>query len=642
MCGICGIVLPGVDSSQAGERTVRRMCSCLVHRGPDEEGVYASGSIALGHRRLSIIDLSGGRQPLCNEDGSVWVIFNGEIYNYRSIRDDLREKGHRFRTRSDTEVIVHLYEEYGDEMFGKLNGMFAIGLWDAANRKLLLARDRLGKKPLYYSMQDGKFLFASELKAILAVPEVPREVAPESVSDYLSFLYVPPPATIFRGIHKLEPATYLVFHGGEITRKRYWKPVFGSGSGLSWTSALERFQDLLQDAVRLRMESEVPLGAFLSGGIDSSSVVAVMAKLSDRPVKTTSIGFREVSFNELPYAGEVARRYATDHHEFILEADFIRDLASILYHLDEPFGDSSALPTYLLCKKMRQNVTVALSGDGGDENFAGYDRYVSALAEERIRNRVPALFLNLLFSGIKGIISPYVRSYARIENLTLDLPLAACNTFFCFDDELKGNLFTGMFRGTLGDHSSVDVMERYFRDVDGLASLSRLQYVDLVSYLPEDILMKVDRMSMAHSLEVRAPLLDYRMVEFAAGLPPQWKIRNGSGKRFLKDAVAAMIPEDILNRSKMGFGVPIGAWFRGRLHSLVEAVLFDRKTIARGYFEPAFLRNLWARHIKGPAWQIDVSHLLWVLLVLELWHRLYVDRDSVEDLEGWIRRAVLT
>lgn len=640
MCGICGYYNNTPDSGLIIERSVREMCALMVHRGPDEEGIYVSGSIGLGHRRLSIIDLSSGQQPLSNEDGSIWIVFNGEIYNYREIREELLKKGHQFKTHSDTEVIVHLYEEYGEDLFAKLNGMFAIGLWDGIKKKLIVARDRFGKKPLYYCYKGNIFIFSSELKAILANPSIAREIDPESVSNYLSFLYIPPPKTIFRGINKLEPATYLVYQDEEVFKKRYWEPSFGSSTEMTRKSATEQFHGLLQDAVRIRLESEVPLGAFLSGGIDSSTVVAVMANILDRPVNTTSIGFREVKFNELPYAGEVSRRYATKHNEYVLEPDFIRDLARIIYHLDEPFGDSSALPTYLLCKMARRNVTVALSGDGGDENFAGYDRYLSALTEERIREQVPSFLLNLISSGLRGICSPYLRGYARTENLTLELPRAACNTFFCFDDELKKDLFTATFKGKLGDHSSLEIMDGYFKRAEGLDPLSRLQYVDLVSYLPEDILTKVDRMSMAHSLEVRAPLLDYRLVEFAGTLPAKWKIQNGLGKAFLREAVAGMIPEKVMNRSKMGFGVPVGSWFRGKLQRLMEAVLFDKRTIERGYFEPGFLRDLWARHLKGPAWQIDLSQHLWVLLVLELWHRLFIDRDTVEDLEHWIGKVV--
>jgi len=639
MCGICGVFMGGGESTALKE-TVKGMCSRMTHRGPDEEGVYASGPVALGHRRLSIIDISSGQQPLCNEDGTVWVVFNGEIYNYRAIREDLIRKGHRFRTNSDTEVLVHLYEDRGEAMFELLNGMFAIGIWDGKREKLLLGRDRLGKKPLYYCRGDGKISFASELKAILADPDVPRSVLPESVSNYLSFQYIPPPATIFAGICKLEPATYLAFQDGVIRKKKFWAPDFGRKSGLSREAAIGQFQELLLDAVRIRMESEVPLGAFLSGGIDSSTVVALMAGLSDHPVNTTSIGFRESSFNELPYAREVSRRYATTHNEYVLEPDFMRDIGRIVYHLDEPFGDSSALPTYLLCGMTRRNVTVAMSGDGGDENFAGYDRYMSALLEERVRRTVPPLLLRLLFSVVKRTLSPYVRSYTRIENMALELPLAACNTFFCFDDDLKRTMFTESFRRKLGGHRSDLVMKEIFRQADGLDPLNQLQYADLSGYLPEDILMKVDRMSMAHSLEVRAPLLDYRVVEFAGSLLPEWHVRNGSGKAFLRDAVKGWIPEKVFGRPKMGFGVPIGDWFRGKLQRLMEGVLFDDRTLGRGYFEPDFLRGLWARHLRGPAWQIDVSQLLWVLLVLELWHRLYVDRESLENLEGWIDRVV--
>ncbi len=632
MCGICGII--DFSGAPINKGLVRQMNNILVHRGPDEEGYYfnqaGSGqrmvsSVALGHRRLSIIDLASGKQPLSNEDKTIWIVFNGEIYNYRDLREELLEKGHRFRTRSDTEVIVHLYEEKGEDVFTYLNGMFALAIWDGRKQRLILARDRLGKKPVYYCLKDNRFLFASELKALLVNPEIERQIAPEALSDYLAFLYIPAPATIFKDVYKLEPATYLVCQNGQIKKYRYWEPQFEIKPNYQWKKACKDFLDLLEDVVQIRLESEVPLGAFLSGGIDSSTVVAVMARLMQRPVDTTSIGFKEVSFNELPYARQVAQRYHTHHNEHILEPDFIRYLPRIIYHLDEPFADSSALPTYLLCQMTRRHVTVALSGDGGDENFAGYTRYSSAMREELWRRHLPLLSRRLVFTLFSLFASPYLRGYTFLENLTHNLPRAAAHVLFCFDDDLKERLFTKSFKRQLGNYSSFDKMEEYFSRCQHLPPLSQLQYVDLISYLPEDIMTKVDRMSMAHALETRAPLLDYRVVEFAGSLPPEWKLKNGEGKYFLKKVLEPLLPHEILYRSKQGFSVPIGAWFRGRLQAMMEKVLFSKQALERGYFEPQFLKELWQRHLRARKWEIDLSPHLWALFVLELWHRIFID-----------------
>ncbi len=639
MCGICGIYAFGRDHEAKGHDLVRAMNDRIVHRGPDAEGFHVSGPIALGHRRLSIIDLSTGKQPMCNEDGTVWVVFNGEIYNYREWRTDLIQKGHRFSTRSDTEVIVHLYEELGEGFLSKLNGMFAIALWDSRREKLILARDRVGKKPLYYHLSGARLAFASELKALLALPDVPSQVNPDSIDHYLSFLCSPGSETILSNVFKLEPATCLVCERGKIRKERYWKVDFTKRYPGTHGEAVAELSDLLLDAVKIRLESDVPLGAFLSGGVDSSTVVALMARLAGERVKTTSIAFSESAFNESAYARIVADRYRTDHREHVLRPNYIECLPRIVYHLDEPFADSSALPMYLLCQATRRHVTVALSGDGGDENFAGYERYAWALKEERWRRAVPAFWRSAALSLGRSFLSPYWRGYTLLENLNQELLPAAARTLFCFQDDVKQEVYSDDFRRRLGGPSAT---ERFLdgAPVNGhLPSLSRLQSQDLAFYLPDDILTKVDRMSMAHSLEVRAPLLDYRVVELGASFPPEWKLNGEGSKLILKEAVRELLPPEIYNRRKTGFGIPLGQWFRNEWSPLVEKIILGDRFISRGYFEPAGIRKIWEMHRRGRRWHLDFGEHLWTLLVLELWHRLYVDGEGVEELQEELLRT---
>jgi asparagine synthase (glutamine-hydrolysing) len=638
MCGICGIYTLEKHCGLNEPAFVRAMNDKMIHRGPDQGAIQVSGPVTLGHRRLSIIDVSNGMQPMSNEDRSVWLVFNGEIYNYRLLRRELMQKGYRFRTNSDTEVIIHLYEDIGESLFERLNGMFAIGLWDAKSQKLLLARDRLGKKPLYYHVNKRRLAFASELKALITLPDLPVRVDAASLDQYLSFLYIPAPKTVLSDVCKLEPATYLVCEHGVVRKERYWKVDFDRRYMGSHDDAVAELRDLLSDAVKIRLESEVPLGAFLSGGLDSSAVVALMARQMNRPVQTTSVGFSDEKFNELGYARLVADSLGASHGDHMLQAKFIAQLPRIVYHLDEPFADASALPTYFLCEIARQYVTVALSGDGGDENFAGYSRYPLALEQEKWRNKLPASWRALAFSLAKRLFSPLHRGYSRLENLNLDLPEAAARTFFCFTKDLKRFVYSPSFRNQLKESCADQVFLQAFPATG--ESLNRLQAFDLGSYLPEDILMKVDRMSMAHSLEVRTPLLDYRVVEFAASLPPAWKLGAGGGKLIFKDAVRCMLPAEVLQRSKMGFTVPLASWFRGEWRGVAEKVFFQGSFLDRGYFDPTAIKCLWDRHVNDRLWLIDLGPHLWSLLVLELWHRLFVDGETVEEVTAELLRAM--
>ena len=632
MCGISGIYTFERDCGVKERDLVRTMNHKMIHRGPDDEGYCLSGSAALGHRRLSIIDLATGKQPMCNEDESVWVVFNGEIYNYNEWRPDLIARGHRFKTRSDTEVIVHLYEEYGERFLSRLNGMFAIALWDERNGRLILARDRIGKKPLYYHVNGERLAFASELKALLALPDVQVGINAHSIDHYLSFLCVPAAETIVSKVSKLEPATYLVCERGKIRKEHYWHLDFDRKYKGTRVQAVADLEDLLLDAVKIRLESDVPLGAFLSGGIDSSSVVALMARLAGKRVKTTSIGFTESGFNELAYARVAADHFHTDHNEKILNPNYIQYLPQIVYHLDEPFADSSALPTYLLCQVTRQQVTVALSGDGGDENFAGYDRYAWALKEERWRRTIPAFWRRLGLALGRSVLSPYWRGYTLLENLNQELLPAAARTLFCFQEEIKREIYSDAFREQLSGLSAAEQFLRSEPKNGHVSSLSRLQRADLALYLPDDILTKVDRMSMAHSLEVRAPLLDYRVVELAASFPSEWKLNDEGGKSILKEAVRPLIPAEIYHRQKMGFGIPLGRWFRNEWSRLVEKIVLSDRAIGRGYFKPAAIQKIWKIHQQHRTWHLDLGEHLWALLMLELWHRLYVDGETTENL----------
>jgi len=611
--------------------SVHRMCQTIVHRGPDDEGVYARGPVGLGMRRLSIIDLSGGKQPIHNEDQSIWVVFNGEIYNFPELRRELEARGHRFYTHSDTEVIVHLYEESGADCVKKLRGMFTIALHDERRGTLLLARDRLGKKPLHYALHQGRFYFGSEIKTILAVQPELAEVDPEGLLQYFYFGYIPDPLTIFRNIRKLPAGHSAEFRNGEIKISQYWDlPEYGTHPAVTEQECLEQLEKRLQEAVRIRLISDVPLGALLSGGVDSSIVVALMARESSKPVQTFSIGFKEEKFNESEYARYVAERFGADHHELVLDPDLEDTLTYLSGMLEEPFGDSSMLPTYYVCRMARQQVTVALSGDGGDELFAGYDRYLTAI-DRRKFDSLPRWIGSIYRDRIHGLIP--ARTYGKnlAWNASLnerDRYLDAMSFFPVLHRER--HLFTSEFLQTAISLSDpLREWQHLYDDAPAKDRLSRLLYLDTKTYLNGDILAKVDRMSMATSLEVRVPMLDHEFVEWTASLPIEWKFRNGTRKYLLKKLAERIgIPPALLHRRKQGFSLPLVHWMRDEMRDGLLGILSEPRTLQRGYFKPKAVRSLLDEHFRGYR---DHAGAIWLLLVLELWHRNFLEARGVDS-----------
>lgn len=625
MCGIAGAV---ALQGQVDPEWVRGMVDAQRHRGPDGEGMWADDRCVLGHRRLAVIDLSdAGCQPMTNEDGTVRVTFNGEIYNFRSLRDELSALGHRFCTQTDTEVIVHGYEQWGAECLHRLRGMFAFAVWDQRRRCLLLARDRLGKKPLFYAHTDDRFLFASELQALLAGPGVARDVDLEALDAYLSWGYIPAPKTGFRSISKLPPAHYLVLDTAgtaatAVEQRRYWSLAYAPKLRLSEADAAERLRELMTEAVRLRMISDVPLGAFLSGGIDSSVVVGLMSQLSAEPVKTFSIGLEEPSFNELEHARRIAERCGTDHHEFVVRPDTAAVLPQLVRHYGEPYADSSAIPTFYVSQLARRHVTVALNGDGGDESFAGYKRYRANQLAERLA-RIPGgrAAVATLKGRLPHSIDP--RNHLQRVDRLLTRPMAARYAKWSsyFDEEDKAVLCTDQFRDQVQGQRPADWFESLFVETRGLDPADAGMAVDVQSYLPYDLMVKVDIASMANSLESRSPFLDTEVMEFAARLPVHLKVRRGHTKYLVTRAFADLLPEENVRRRKMGFGVPVGQWFRGPLRELLRDCLLSSQSTARGYFRPVEVGRLVDAHLDGR----DHTPLLWTLLMLELWHREMVD-----------------
>ena len=609
-----------------------RMCRRIAHRGPDDQGTMVEGAAALGMRRLSIIDLAGGHQPMSGCDPRVSIVFNGEIYNYRELRRELESRGHRFHTNSDTEAIIHAYEEFGADCVERLRGMFAFAVWDAGRHALFVARDRAGKKPLFYTVtREGTFVFGSELKSLLEHPGVRREVNHEAIDSYLSFGYVPDPLSIFRGVHKLPPGCHLTFADGRARVHQYWDFRFEPDETRSEEEWLEELRAALDEAVRVRLVADVPLGAFLSGGVDSSAVVGMMARASDRPVKTFSIGFREDSYDELKYARVAAKAFGTEHHEFVVTPDVCALVDELVWHLDEPFADSSALPTYMVSKMARAHVTVALSGDGGDELFAGYTRY----AVERRR----AGFARLPRLVREGLMRPLGRrlphgAWGRnfVHNVALDPFDRYVEEVSVFTRLNKPSLYTEEFRRTLGGTDATARFREYAARVSTGEPLDSLLYLDSKTYLPGDILTKVDRMSMAASLEARTPLLDHKLIELVGRIPARLKMRGPETKHLFKRAVAGLVPEEILHRPKQGFGVPIQQWINQELRSRMRETLSDARTRARGYTDTAYVSLLLDEHERG---RRDHAMELWALFVMELWHRAFVDaKPSATSREG--------
>ena len=640
MCGIAGIV-----SAQSGDRidaeTIHRMCQSIVHRGPDDEGLFVKDGTGLGMRRLSIIDVAGGHQPVFNEDKSIWIVFNGEIYNFAELRPELESRGHRFSTHSDTEVIVHLYEEMGAECVQKLRGMFAFALYDQREKRLLLARDRFGKKPLHYALDGGRLYFGSEIKAILAVAPELAKVNQEALLQYMYFGYIPDPATAFTPIQKLPPGHLLEFEKGQIRLRKYWDlPRYGTHEPRSEEECLEELEWRLAEAVRMRLISEVPLGALLSGGTDSSTVVALMARASSSPVKTFTIGFKHDDFNESHYARIVAQRFGTDHHELILEPNVVETVETLTRSLEEPFGDSSMLPTYYVSCMARQHVTVALAGDGGDEVFAGYDRY-GIHARRRIFEHVP----DAVWRWYREYLYPRLPEamHGRKFAYNVSLPwreryVDGVSFLPAFEREMP--LLSDEFRAQVsGFENPQNILFRYFEQAPADDPVSQMLYVDTKTYMTADILTKVDRMSMAASLEVRAPILDHVFVEWATGLPPEWKLRGRKQKYILtKLAERVGVPKEALYRRKQGFALPLVHWIRNELKDLLMTVLLEPRTLQRGYFNPEGVRRLLEEHFSGRRVH---SQRIWRLLMFEMWHRNFLEKFQSANWRGQLEHATL-
>lgn len=668
MCGIAGAAWTA-DAAPLAHATLGRMISAISHRGPDDSGTYFSSEFrapsseeksrdndpplgtrnpelgtfsgpaaALGFRRLSIIDLSTGHQPLANEDETVWIVFNGEIYNYRELRTDLESRGHRFRTNTDTECIIHLFEEVGPACVQRLRGMFAFAIWDDRHKRLMLARDRAGKKPLFYRLDHGQLTFASELKSLLLVPGAPRRLNKQAIDSYLCYQYVPYPDCILEDYHKLPPAHFAVFESGHLDVERYWQPPFDPSVVCSpsaaevatwnpqkWRSTL---RETLTEAVRLRMRSDVPLGAFLSGGIDSTIITGLMQEQSDRPVHTFSIGFPIKEFDERSYAREAARHLGTEHHELVVEPNALEILPKLIWHYDEPFADSSAIPTMYLSQMTRQHVTVALSGDGGDELFAGYTRYLAVKLASRF-DRLPSPIKRLITAKLwqrlpsgAGHRSLLRRGKRFLAALGESPEKRYLRWVGIFEESQRRELYRPEFAAELDQFDAGDFLLQAYAECPNRDFITRTTCADVLTYLPCDILTKVDIASMAYSLECRSPFLDHDVMELAARMPVELKLRGNQGKQILLDTFADLLPPSIQRRGKMGFGVPLPNWFRGELKPFLHDVLFDSRTLARGFFEPSAVQRLFDEHVQA---KTDHAHRLWALLCLELWQRTFLD-----------------
>jgi asparagine synthase (glutamine-hydrolysing) len=639
MCGICGKISPqGVRSEE-----VKSMLRTIIHRGPDDEGTYVRGSIGLGVRRLSIIDLPGGHQPICNEEGTVWIVFNGEIYNYKSLRRQLEGKGHHFRTQSDTEVIVHLYEEFGEHCVEELKGMFAFAIWDEDHRKLVLARDRLGQKPLFYSHEGEDFLFASEIKAVLAISGKPPEVDFESLYHYLSLRFVPPPRTMLRHIKKLPPAHVLVYQHGSITLSRYWDLSFHQKLDLSEDEIRAGLQEKLAQTVESHLVSDVPVGAYLSGGLDSSMIVAVMARDLGQSFKTFSVGVQEDDFNELPCARVVSDQYHTDHVEKCVQANLIDLLPRIIWHLDEP-SDPIAACMYHAAELASRDVKVVLGGDGGDELFAGFDRYLGVGYIDAY-TMIPAF----IRESILGPVIDRLPDSFAYKNLTqkarwahylssfpgLGERYAEATCFFRFNYQDKRNLFSNGLWDQLGEINSSNVIVEQYERANAHDPIDRMLYADFTTRLPEHSLMLTDRMTMAHGLEARSPYLDHELVEYVAALPSEMKIRGRTTKYLFRKVAANYLPDEIVKRKKQGFMLPIAYWFRDELYPTLEQTLLNSYFVQEGVFRKEYVQRLIEDHKIG---RIDNHVRLWMLLNLEIWHQLCIQRENCED----VRESMLT
>ncbi|NOT55534.1 MAG: asparagine synthase (glutamine-hydrolyzing) [Deltaproteobacteria bacterium] len=634
MCGVAGKIYFDRDR-KVSERELRDMARTLVHRGPDGEGVWAAGNVGLAHRRLSIIDLRAvAGQPMSNEDGSIWITFNGEIYNFQDLRKYLVQRGHIFQTHSDTEVIVHAYEEYGRDCLQHLRGMFAFAIWDTRTHTLLLACDRVGKKPIFYFHEKDRFLFASEIKALFADTTVPVEPDSVAIDHYLALGYVPAPLSAFRGVQKLPPAHWLEIKDGQLTTGRYWKLRYSPKRNVSFPDAVAELRWQLSEAVRLRLLSDVPLGAFLSGGIDSSAVVAYMAQALNHPVRTFTVGFEDVASDERPFARMVADRYGTDHTELVVKADVAAILPRLVWHYDEPFGDPSAVPSYAIAELTRQYVTVALNGDGGDESFAGYTRYVANHRAQR--GEIIPLPLRRTVAALIDLLPKHWRQQQPLRKISTVAEAMAqtrerrySRWFGQFSVAQRQDLYTTDFKAAVGHCDPEALFVNAFGASDATDWVDSTLDVDIGLYLPGDLLVKMDRASMAHSLEARSPFLDHVLMEFAASLPPEWKLAGTEQKHILKAALRGVVPDAVLDKPKQGFEPPLANWFREDLREMAHDLLLSPRALQRGYFTREGISSVFREHYSG---QEDRSLHLWELLMFELWNRTFIDGEGFSSL----------
>jgi asparagine synthase (glutamine-hydrolysing) len=642
MCGICG-ALWTIQNKEINVQTLDRMTDRLSHRGPDDRGTLILKdeesplvpNVCLGFRRLAILDLStSGHQPMSNEDGTVWIVFNGEIYNFEPLRKELISKGHQFKSNTDTEVLIHLYEEEQENMLQKINGMFGFAIWDTRRKRLFLARDRIGKKPLYYRHENGRLIFASELKSIFAIPDVPKEVDHVAIDEYLTYQYIPYPRTIILGTSKLSPAHYAIWENNKLTVERYWNPDLNfQDNNLTINEWSEGLQSLLTDAVRIRMRSDVPLGAFLSGGIDSSIISGIMQQESNQQVQTFTIGFTDKSSDETEFARAAAMKFGTLHREFIVTSEIQNIFQKLAWHYDEPFADQSAIPTWHLCEQTKREVTVALSGDGGDELFAGYDRHRAAYFGERF-DYLPLSLRRVLSNTIMRMIpgTSTSRSFFRklqrfFEGLGMNRAERFLQWIAYFNKKQRLELYTDSFTKKIYGTDSIDYFIKALKRSERRDSATQLSLTDMQTYLPGAVMTKVDVASMAHSLECRAPFLDYRVTEWAAKIPINYKIQGNLGKIILRNTYKDLLPKIISKRrDKMGFGAPTHQWFRGELKNIINNILLDTNTTNRGIFRREKIEQLLTEHFSN---RFDHSRKIWALFMLEMWFRTWIENGSV-------------
>ncbi len=626
MCGICGVF--NVQSGEPVSRQlIDQMTQLISHRGPDDRGIYLDGNLGFGFARLSIIDLSGGHQPMCNETGDIWIVFNGEIWNYKLLRKELVEKGHIFRSNADTETIIHAYEEYGVDCIARLHGMFGLAIWDGQRRRLLLARDRIGKKPLYYTRVNGNVLFASEIKSLFCHPQVKREADIQALADYLSVRYVPGPATLFADIYKVLPGHWLLFEGETVREECYWDYTFGETGQRPIEDYLTGIRQHIQRAVEERLMADVPLGAMLSGGVDSSIITGVMSQLMNEPVKTFSVGFDTAGFSELPYARLVADHFGAEHHELVVKhSDLTKYWPQLTWHRDEPVSEASDLGVYLVSKLARQHVKVVLSGEGGDELFAGYPKYVVDWIA-RYYHLLPAPIRNQIITPLLEHL-PYSMRKLKMAGRVMSEPSPQrwMNWFGVFNGQLKNNLLSEQTKARI-DNDASRAFQRWLALNPQRDDLSAMLYLDTKIWLPDNLLMKGDKMTMAASLEARIPLLDYKLIEYAASIPSNVKIKGFKAKYLLKRAYADFLPEPILTRKKMGFNVPIGQWFQEGQRNLMLRLLLSERARSRGFLNNDCVANILREHLTG---KTNYSNQLFILASLELWFRVFIDSPRLE------------